>query len=322
MKPSCKAVSAAVLVLAALQPAQAVVVNSGFGAAGSEALAAPFSNVVRLGLGGGVCTGTLISATTILTAKHCTNGVTVASMTVTFDQNGNGLVDGLDQINQVSAKFEAPDASGGLLDGTDLAMLTLSGGLPSWATAAQQLFAGDVLGALATMVGYGGQGIDALVPGTAGGTRRAAENVVDVVGAAGVSQPFSANIISTDFDNGSAFANTLSTLGSSAVPLLREGTTAGGDSGGPLLVNLAGNWLIAGVLSGGTNFDSSFGDISWWTGVSQYRTEIEARGGVFFSFNGPNPVHDPVAAIPEPETYAMMLLGLSLVMVAARRRRH
>jgi len=229
-------------------------------------------------------------------------------MTVTFDQNGNGVVDGFDQINQVSAKFEAPGAPvPGLTDGTDLAMLTLSGGLPSWATSVQQLFAGNVLGELVTMVGYGGQGLGSL-QFPPGGTRWAAQNLVDAVGAAGVNESFSANIISTDFDNGSAFANTLGTLGSSAVALFTEGTTAGGDSGGPLFVDMAGNWLIAGVLSGGSS-DSSFGDISWWTGVAQYRSEIESFGGVF----------QGVAAIPEPQTYLLMLMGLGAIGVARRR---
>ena len=48
-----------------------------------------------------------------------------------------------------------------------------------------------------------------------------------------------------------------------------------------LLVQLGGEWVIAGVLSGGTSFNSTYGDISWWTGTAIYRDDIEARGGEF-----------------------------------------
>ena len=53
------------------------------------------------------------------------------------------------------------------------------------------------------------------------------------------------NIISTDFDNGSNSNNTIG--GSSPTPVEFEATTAGGDSGGPVLVQLGGEWVIAGV---------------------------------------------------------------------------
>ena len=317
MKNPYRLLSAAALGLSGLTPVQAVVVNSAFGAVNSEALASPFSNVVRLSVGGGVCTGALISATTILTAKHCTSGVAVGNMTVTFDQNGDGNVNGLDQVTGVLSKFEAPNAPSNpnLIDGTDLAMLTLSGLLPIWATSFQQLWDGSVLGSLATMVGYGGQGLDSLTPGTAGGTRRAAENIVDKVGAGGFAQLNSANIISTDFDDVSGLGNTLggAPVNSAATPLLREGTTAGGDSGGPLLVNFGGNWLIAGVLSGGSDGTSSFGDISWWTGVGNYRTQIEAAGGVFFRNITDN-------TVPEPGSFALAALALFTAGALGKRR--
>ena len=60
-----------------------------------------------------------------------------------------------------------------------------------------------------------------------------------------------------------------------------EATTAPGDSGGPILVQVGGEWVIAGVLSGGTTSTSVYGDISWWTGIADYQSAIEARGGVF-----------------------------------------
>ena len=36
-----------------------------------------------------------------------------------------------------------------------------------------------------------------------------------------------------------------------------------------------------GVLSGGTSSNSTYGDISWWTGTAIYRDDIESRGGEF-----------------------------------------
>ena len=316
MKYTYKLFSAAVVCLAGLSPVQAVVVNSGFGAVAALAAASPFSNVVRINIdnGGGsfgVCTGSLISATTILTAKHCTESGVVGNYTVDFDQNGDGVLQsGIDQTNSISSIFRAPDAPSNpnLIDGTDLALLTLSGLLPNWVNSLfQKLWDGSVLGSLVTMVGYGGQGENSLQSGP-GGSRWAAQNVADKVGAAGFNEPNSANIISTDFDNpvGSGFPSlgTGNTLGASPVDsspdaLSTEGTTAGGDSGGPLLIELNNEWLIAGVLSGGTRGDSGFGDISWWTGVGNYRTQIEAAGGVFYS-----------NTVPEPGALALVVLAL------------
>lgn len=47
-----------------------------------------------------------------------------------------------------------------------------------------------------------------MTPGTAGGSRWAAQNTVDKVGVAAFNQPNSSNIFSTKFDDGSATNNT------------------------------------------------------------------------------------------------------------------
>lgn len=202
----CKLVSAALLALAGLSPVHAIVVNSAFGAAEAAIYGSDiqFGGVVRINIAGtGICTGTLISASTILTAKHCTAAL-ASEITVDFDLNGNGILEsGVDQTNAISSIYRAPDAPGNpnLIDGTDVAMLTLSGLLPSWANALfQKLWDGSLLDSLVTTVGYGGQGVNALATNP-GLSRWAAENTVDKVGAAGFNQPNSANIISTDFDN-------------------------------------------------------------------------------------------------------------------------
>ena len=135
---------------------------------------------------------------------------------------------------------------------------------------------------VAESVGFGYAGVGSSGAGGGGGTRRAIENVIDGYGAAlyAPGNPGSSgNIFNTDFDSGSAGHNTLSGLGSSAVPLPNEGTTAGGDSGGPLIVN----GEIVGVLSGGSTANSVYGDISWWTGTISYASFIQtnAPGAIF-----------------------------------------
>ncbi len=73
--------------------------------------------------------------------------------------------------------------------------------------------------------------------------------------------------------------------GSDVNPLQFEATTAPGDNGGPILVQVGSEWVIAGVLSGGTTNTSVYGDISWWTGTSIFQSQIEALGGVFVGSN-------------------------------------
>ena len=47
------------------------------------------------------------------------------------------------------------------------------------------------------------------------------------------------------------------------------------------MVQENGEWLVAGVLSGGTTPGGVYGDVSWWTGVEPFKAQIEAAGGVF-----------------------------------------
>ncbi len=117
-----------------------------------------------------------------------------------------------------------------------------------------------------------------------------------------------ANIFSTDFDNPAGTSNTLGWLGSQSTATAFEATTAGGDSGGPLLFDNGGQWTLMGVLSGGTTNNSVYGDISWWTGVAPFRAQIESFGGVF------------VSVVPEPGTYVLMLVGLGVFLLRLRRQ--
>jgi hypothetical protein len=92
-----------------------------------------------------------------------------------------------------------------------------------------------------------------------------------------------------------------------------EGTTASGDSGSPLYWQnlVTGAWEVAGITSWGTNpllengngrQNSTYGDVAFYTDVSQHRDWIAT-----------------VIGIPEPQSGLLLFIGLSFL--AARRRR-
>lgn len=261
--------------LAAAAPARAIVINDTAGAAMAVTLGEPHTAVVELFVPAGFCTGTLIDATHILTAQHCTFGASPGSMSVHFQLDG-----GASASYGVVAKAE-PDGVNNYVDGTDIAIITLDAPAPIGVTPVP-LAVSNPVGQVAQAVGFGFAGVGSSGAGGGNGVRRAIENVIDAYGAA-LNQPGTSssvgNIFNTDFDDGTVGNNTLSGAGSTPVPLTYEGTTAGGDSGGPLLVD----GRIVGVLSGGTTANSVYGDISWWTGTFDYASFIQANapGAVF-----------------------------------------
>lgn len=277
--------------------------NFGLVASASFAADAAFSGVVSLGN----CTGVLIAPGTVLSARHCSPSV---GGTVSFGANSaNPTFSSSIQ----SVLFPGGGTSGSpTLNGGDVAILTLSSMVPASIASPFALTDAttELTGFTVVTLGYGGSGI-----GSTGATgfdslRRGGTNVLDRYGAAvntTTNIGGTANIFSSDFDNPDGTTNTLGWLGSQAAATAFEATTAGGDSGSPLLFDNGGVWTLMGVLSGGSTDNSIYGDISWWTGVAPFRTQIEAAGGVFIS------------VVPEPGTYGLMLLGLWLVWFSVRR---
>jgi hypothetical protein len=294
------------LALGLAGPASAIVINDTAGAATAIALGTGNPGIVDLNLGGGGCSGALISASHILTAQHCTFGTAPAAMTINFhDVNNDGVPD---NSLAVTAKAEM-NATNVLLDGTDLAVLTFTPTAATNAITPFSLFDGSssLLGATVDMFGFGFNGLGSVGHGgTADGLQWGAENVLDAIGPAfnfsGAAIGGTADILNTDFDDGSPGANVLSTQGSSATPLTNEGTTAPGDSGGPLIAS----GLIAGALSGGTTATSVFGDVSWWTSTFSSAAQAfitAATGGaaIFTGLGG--------TITPEPMTLVLVLAG-------------
>ena len=267
-------------------PAQAIVITDPVGPIGAQNLGTPLTGVVEISLDGSLCSGGLINANTVITAQHCTFGVSANSIRVNFHENNDGAPE---LAVNVASKFEF-DTTNNLLDGTDVAILTLTNSVDTNIFNPLGFFAGNPTGVTATTAGFGLNGIGSTGhQGSRDGLRWAGENVIDFYGAARGSGGFAlggtANIFSTDFDNPTGTTNTLP---GSSTALANEATTAPGDSGGPLLVN----GLIAGVLSSGTTSNSAYGDISWWTGTNQFRSTIEQFGGTFVD----------ATVVPEPLT--------------------
>lgn len=258
---------------------------------------------------GSVCTGTLINPRTVLFAAHCVNnrpesdyGTAVRSaFSFNVDalpgfQNwfSNGFASNPDlnvfNINQIFYHPDSltnPNASGFLEADIALASLdTPAANIPTWALLFSRLpdpttqDPASGTGYHVNITGYGRSGTGSL--GDTQGIdwrRRAAENMLGaltsfddrntfIFGAAFGDLP--QNLYRLDFDDPNQTSPFDFNLYQDEA-LAGEGTTAGGDSGGPLILDAANNSLadedlIIGVLSGGSRF---FGGQSF----SSYGTE-------------------------------------------------
>jgi hypothetical protein len=198
----------------------------------------------------------------------------------------------------------------GFLEG-DIALATLdtpAARIPTWALLFSPLPTPTSIdpvrgtGYHVNITGYGRSG-----NGTAGATqgvdfrRRAAENMLGALAslddrneflfgpAAPGTPPLGQNLYNLDFDDprrGTAGANQFDINIHRDDALAREGTTAGGDSGGPLILDAANNTLSTknlqiGVLSGGSRFFgpqafSSYGTTSFYQPLYLYWDYIAA----------------------------------------------
>ncbi|MEO0679946.1 MAG: trypsin-like serine protease [Pseudomonadota bacterium] len=309
---------------------------------------------VLIPLGGGsanICSGALISSTHLLTAEHCfydANGMLITSNPqVTFFD-----IDGVQQSTRTGTDviLMGPDPGPGtqppLLDGTDLAVIELATPFEARFEPLRLLEdPADVLGDVGVLVGYGlvGQGSTGVNSGVSDRPRGATQ-ALEYYGPAVLSFdantpndpaddvlvpfPGTENIYSTDFDDpadpdgpSNVFGQDLfNQPGSGLPPQVTgfEGTTAGGDSGGPLLVNFVAvdtnepEWLIAAALSGGSVGNSSYGDLSYWTGVGSDEAQ---------AFLEPFGEYVERASIPAPAAGGLLAAAAAVLAFAGRRRR-
>ncbi|MEO0056982.1 MAG: hypothetical protein RIT17_419, partial [Pseudomonadota bacterium] len=273
---------------------------------------------------GFVCTGTLINPRTVLFASHCVNDVpetdyNADNIPAAFSFNVNALpgfqnwavnnfasnpalaVFNINRIFYNQQSLLNPQA-GGFIE-ADIALASLdtpAAGIPTWALLFTTLPAPDSIdpvtgtGYHVNIVGYGATGNAA--QGGVGGIdfrRRAAENMLGgflslddrntVLFGTGGGLP--QNLYQLDFDSQDRVpAFDVNIHRDDALP--NEGTTAGGDSGGPLILDAANNTLsdedlVIGVLSGGSRFFgaqrfSSLGTTSFYQPLSLYWQYIAA----------------------------------------------
>ncbi|MEP4052105.1 MAG: autotransporter domain-containing protein [Litorimonas sp.] len=258
---------------------------------------------------GFVCTGTLINPRTVLFAAHCVNNVPESAYgpdiqsAFSFDVNAlpgfinwinNGFASNPDlnvfNVNQIfyNADSLANPQGQGFLE-ADIALASLdtpAADIPTWALLFSRLPDPAEIdpttgtGYHVNITGYGRSGSGSF--GDFQGIdwrRRAAENMLGALtsfddrntflfGAAFGDLP--QNLYRLDFDDPNK-ENAFDFNLYQDEPLANEGTTAGGDSGGPLILDAANNDLssedlVIGVLSGGSRF---FGP----QGFSSYGTE-------------------------------------------------
>jgi subtilase-type serine protease len=280
----------------------------------------------------GLCTGTLINPRTVIFAGHCVNeapansyGSNSGGTPISFGFHADNLnairdwlgfgadpslagktniANALYNVEQVWYDPRSTALGPGLnfLQG-DVALATLdtpARNIPTWTL----LFSPLTGPAHATITGYGdyGNGGTGDVDGNLDFRRRAAENMVSVLGSLqdvdrilfAVEDGLPQSLYQLDFNDpkyGTPAASPydFDIFGDAA--LKREGITAPGDSGGPLIIDQAfGKPVVAGVLSGGSTFyedqpGATYGSTSFYQPLFLFWDEIVANNPYKYAIN-------------------------------------
>lgn len=310
--------------------------------------ASEFSGVVSInirypnGQGGTssyICSGTLVGKRQVVTAGHCvdTNGQgQIIDVSQPFAVSGNEVVvifnaepnvgdPGRAAVNASNVTMHAdykgfgvcPAGVGGgsqcLND--DVAVITLSQDAPASAKI-YKTYMGDVgEGQLITMVGYGlsGDGINGYTINPDFRIKRSGQNRMDLFDlddeqnfAAGKKEVWYA-----DFDgNGYDSFCTWGLACTAALANDKESSIGGGDSGGSTFIYAYGEYMLVGNNTFGSNYRAGkFGSYFGGMLMSGYDDYLLAA------------TDGHIAFVPEPATGALMLGGLGMMGLMARRRK-
>ena len=315
---------------------------------GTVALIMEYSNGDRF-----ICSGSVMAdGRSIATAAHCVSGgagtANPVKTTVHF-YNGNpderAVNPSASETRSVTAYFVHPEYTGEVIDQNDIAILRINKEAPASAQRYDLFTTNDLTGTQFNVAGYGTRsttgGNNGNTPpfGARTGFLREGDNIYDYAWGDSRFQGFFTDVIAgenffgtadiefsfiSDFDNGTqaqdqsrriANALGLGPIGNTLFPInfgvgAREVGIAGGDSGGPGFVD----GKLATINSYGLTFGTNFGDFG---------------GGLnsgWGEFSGYVPVYihtDFIAttAVPEPASWALLIMGFGLTGATMRRRR-
>nr|WP_310474239.1 trypsin-like serine protease [Sandarakinorhabdus sp.] len=322
---------------------------------GTVALIMEYSNGDRF-----ICSGSVLAdGRSIATAAHCVSdgaGTANPVKTTVHFYNGNpderAVNPGASETRSVTGYFVHPEYSGQVIDQNDIAILRINRDAPDSAQRYDLFTPNDLTGTQFNVAGYGTRSTTGGVNGNTApfgartGFLREGDNIYDYAwgdarfqsffteldgnGENFFFNPLTNNNVAdyefsyiSDFDNGLraqdqsrriANALGLGPLGNTFFDNVgvgdREVGIAGGDSGGPGFVD----GKLASINSYGLTFGANFGD---------FDGRFNAGWG---EFSGYVPIYihtDFIAstALPEPASWAMLIIGFGLTGATMRRRR-
>lgn len=275
----------------------------------------------------GTCTGSLVALNVVLTAAHCLDSKDDPVVGIVFDLPSYGERTTESTYYAVSGSWVIhPNYENG---GSDVALFTLT--TEATGHDVYEIYQGDPIGKEFTRVGTG------LVGGPEGEdtggvdqkyNQQQGQNTYEFHGDE-VLKYSNENALLSDFDDGTDAHDAFGvTKGTSHLGVAGESNGASGDSGSPTFID----GQIVGVLSGGTSASVlTTTDCATAGNVDPYISEDGACSnssvGEISIDNWVKPftsyINDYIAAaavIPEPSSWAMMILGFGAIGIGLRRR--